>query len=1299
LRDYSKVCVARKIVVFEIKNFPGNVEVSMPSSTARWATRWLVVLLCLASSTLLLAQSTGGRILGRVADPTGAVLAGVTVRLINLATGVARETKTNASGDYSLLEITPGNYNVEFEQTGFKKNVEKSVTVEVNAVVTLNTTLQVGATAETVEVTSEAPLVDTTSTQLGAVVNQRAITSLPLNERDTYALLQLQPGVQSQIGSDLFYGSDKPGVVSVNGGRGRANNYSVNGGDGNDQFANLPVVQPSPDSIQEFRVITNTFDAEYGRNSGAVVNVVTKSGTNQFHGDVYEYFRNKALNARGYFDTVKPDLKQNQFGATFGGPLKKDRSFFFVSYEGRRIIEGKSSDTVTVPTDAERLGDFSGGSQFAGVLSTQTVADVLNNRNWTGTPCSTAITNLGGTPPPGTLPSDGVPWNSIFPTNVIPRDCQDPVSLSLLQQYVPQANIGADLFQAVPNGNNYANQFTLRFDHRINDHQQFNAYYYFTDHNQLDPFAKFESGGANLPGFGAKTDERFQQWNLTHTWTLSPTAVNELRFTYFREGQLSFLHPEHTFNVTDSCSQFPNLLDPTLLAAAQAACFTGQTDSGAYPPYTNGSFISNFGVTPGLGPNREGVPFINISGEFNIGNNLEGEIPQVGNTFQWTDNITKTIGSHTAKFGIDVRRQRFDQTLYFNVNGWDLLFGGTANDVGFDNLIPNFLVGTNDQYVQGAAQREAVRSTSLYLFGQDSWKIKPNLTLNYGLRWELNTPIADVGHKVQTFRPGQADSVFPCTISDGALGLYPVGTDCGPNGPGRSIYPLGLVVPGDKGVPDGLTQTYYKAFAPRIGIAWDPTKNGKTSIRAGFGVFYNPIEQLVLEQFSAEPPFGGSPLINTTFIQTPFYSQYGFQFPNPFNGILQTKAGDPVDWSVFRPILLFGEFQPHMRSQYAEQYNLSIQRELTRDLVLQVAYVGSQGHRLLATHDLNYGNAQTCNDLQAISDLNSDPNQACGPFFADSPFFIPPTDVIPAGGLHLPYNAGSGGLLVPAGLVSNVAPNGITLVGLRPFSSPLCQPLTGIDCPADGNPVFSSIFAQDTIANSSYNSFQASLEKRMSHGLQFQLAYTWSKSFDQASSFEAILNPLDPRRSRSLSQFDARHRLVLSYVWELPTPQYSGFAGKIANGWDISGIVTLQSGFPIRITSQDDIEEMNSFDFELPGQPNQTGPFRTQDPRKNGGYWFDPALFTNDTVPLGTFGNSKRTICCGPGIASGDIGLHKNTPISERQSIEFRAEFFNLLNHTQFSMPDGNITDGSDFGRIKRARAPRQLQFALKWHF
>src|SRR5436305_9868736 len=347
------------------------------------AVRLAVFSLLTLLTSPALGQSTGGRILGRVADPSGAVLANVSVRITNQATGVARDTKTNGSGDYTFVEVAPGNYTAEFEQKGFKRNVQKDVTVDVNQAVTLNSTLQIGATAETVEVTSEAPLVDTTSTQLGAVVNDRSVSQLPLNARDTYQFLQLQPGVTSTVGSgnQIVYGSDKAGSVSVNGGRGRANNFSVNGGDANDQFVNLPIVQPSPDSIEEFRVLTNTFDAEYGRNSGSVVNVITKSGTNALHGNVYEFFRNTKLNANPYCGADisfcdKPQFNQNQFGGTLGGPVVKDRTFLFGSYEGRRIRQGIRSPLVFVPTAAERpsatqpFADFSSESPFSGTLST-----------------------------------------------------------------------------------------------------------------------------------------------------------------------------------------------------------------------------------------------------------------------------------------------------------------------------------------------------------------------------------------------------------------------------------------------------------------------------------------------------------------------------------------------------------------------------------------------------------------------------------------------------------------------------------------------------------------------------------------------------------------------------------------------------------------------------------------------------------------------------------------------------------------------------------------------------------------
>src|SRR5246500_4959121 len=331
----------------------------------RRALRFAVCLaaLSLLIPTLLIAQGTTGRIVGRVSDAAGAVLPNVKVILVNEGTSVSRDGKTNDNGDYDFVEVPVGTYRLEFDLTGFKKNVRRGVSLDINQVITLNMTMQVGATQEVVDVTSEAPLVETTSTQLGAVVGDRAVSELPLNSRDTYQFLQLQPGVMSTVGSSnsIVYGSNNAGAVSVNGGRGRSNNFSVNGGDANDQFVNLPTVQPSPDSIAEFRVLTNTFDPEYGRNSGSVVNVVTKSGTNQFHGNVYEFFRNTVLNANPYclpaVDGVpceEPKSNQNQFGGTFGGPIIKDRTFFFTSYEGRRVRQGIPSPLVFVPTAAQR---------------------------------------------------------------------------------------------------------------------------------------------------------------------------------------------------------------------------------------------------------------------------------------------------------------------------------------------------------------------------------------------------------------------------------------------------------------------------------------------------------------------------------------------------------------------------------------------------------------------------------------------------------------------------------------------------------------------------------------------------------------------------------------------------------------------------------------------------------------------------------------------------------------------------------------------------------------------------------
>jgi hypothetical protein len=1271
----------------------------------------LFVLAFLAGAGVAIGQ-TNGEIRGVVNDPSGGAIPNAAVTAVFPGTQSTRVVKSGSDGSFDIPEVPVGTYDVTAEAKGFKKFVATGVVVSIGHVNFLTLTLQVGTAEQTVTVEANTVQVETTSTQIGAVMTDQSIRELPLNTRNAYQLLQLQPGVQSQLGADLFYGSDNPGVVSVNGGRGRSNNYMVNGGDGNDLFVNGPAIQPSPDAIQEFRVITNTFDAEYGRNSGSVVNVVTKSGTNDVHGDFYEFFRNDVLNTRGYFDPATPDYKQNQFGGTLGGPIKKDKTFIFGSYEGNRLVKGIPSGNVAVPSPGEVNGDLGGGGALGGTVVDQSFANILAARTTGssgGQTCQQAVTNAGGGPIQA-----GATYASIFPAGVVPTQCFDPTALALYNKwvapYASSANAQGQL-QTIPNQDLRDDQFTVRFDQKINSAQQFTAYYFFDDTNYTQPFAFFQAAGANIPGFGSRFKTRVQQWNLSHTWTIGATAVNEFHFSYFREGQRTLNHPLNILpSISDSCG-----------SSFTGNCFTDPGNPSA-------------GITTNL-PGRVGVPYIGVAGGFQIGNNNEGELPQVGNTFQWTDNYTKIIGAHTTKFGVDVRRQRFDQFLYYNING-DFSFNntGTADaPIGADSYASYFL-GAPITYLQGAAQAENDRNTAFYLFAQDSWKLKSNLTLNYGLRWELNTPYYDTGNRLQTFRPGQATTQYPCwTYTAGSINAgIPVG-DCSENGLNNSVFPLGLVFPGDKGVPQGLTATYYKAFAPRIGLAWSPGYTegflgklfggpGKSSIRAGFGIFYNPIEQLVLEQFSAEPPFGGSISLSSPLLNTPFISQAGLQSPNPFGGVINqtpktpcpgtgSAAGGPpgcVDWASFRPILLFGEFQPHLKTQYEEQYNLTIERQLSPSMVFRLAYVGTEGHHLLGSYDLDYGHAETCLQLNNILPTPAGSPPTCGPFGEDISYTIPANTPIPTytpgpgtpydgcPGLSLPYNAGTGGNCVQP--TATGLPNPVTLVGLRKYSSPNCAPLTGAGCPPDGVPVFSNIFAEDTIANSNYNALQVSLDKSYSHGLMFQASYTFSKAIDQGASFENELNPLNFNFTRGLSLLDAKNRFVFSPVWDIPVPKYAGFKGKALDGWGASAIIIYQSGFPIRMQTQDDPELQNSIFFESTNTPEVSGPITFTRPNPiTGSTQYINGSF-NDPA-LGTFGNTPHSLCCGPPISNTDLVISKKTPINERWNTEFRAEFYNAWNHTQFNNPDGNFSD-STFGVIQKTREdPRVMQFALKFLF
>lgn len=1219
------------------------------------------VLLALLSALPSYPQSTG-ELRGKVVDTAGHAVVSAFVIVTAEDTSVMRAATTDENGEFEFASLPVGNYHLEVTADQYPRYSSSSIRASIGEVVRLDVVLGARENRLATAAPASAPMVESGNAQLGVVMDSVAVTELPLKSRDTFELLQLQPGVQSTLGADLFFEGDRPGVVSVNGGRARSNNYNVNGGNAGDQMVNFPSIQPSPDSVSEFRIISHNYDAALGRNSGSVLNVITKSGSPSFHGSAYEFLRNDLLNSKGYFDAQTPEFRQNEFGGSFGGPIRRDRTFFFSSYEGRRLRQGIASDAVVVPTQPERTGNFSGGPAFTGTLQSAAVAQALNARPG----CTAAVQAQNGAPI-----AAGTAYAAIFPGNIIPVQCFDGTAADLMNQFVPQAPASGQ-FRAIGKASADSDQGTIRVDHNLTVQQHLSGYYYVADGFDLEPFSRFLATGTNIPGFGNQTRERFQQVNVSHLWTIDAKTTNELRVVYYRNAQGKLIAPARTNLVQQSCLTVP-----------EAECFSDPNNP-------------RLGITPGYSAALEGVPFVALSGGFAFGNNPNGSFSQTGNVYQVLDTYSKVLGSHTLKFGANVRNQRMNQLYFYDVNGSFQFTGGGPNDVGFTDLLPNYLLGLPDSYSQGSANSVDARSTQLNLFIQDAWKARSNLTLTYGLRWELNTPQFDAGNRIQGFRPGQATTIYPCVLStaDPLVSTFN-SNDCSPTGPAHSVFPLGLVIPGDRGVPQGITNTYGKSFAPRLGLAWAPNAGkgllhgifgdqGRSSVRAGWGMFYDSNEEMILgENFTASPPFGGSTSLSNVFFNTPFLGQDGSVIPNPYSGFLNPKPGSPVDFALFRPITLYGNFPPTLRSQYTIQYHLTFQRELARDTLLQLGYVGSEGHRLLASIDQNYGNAQTCLDLNQV------PGMSCGPFGADQAYTIP-AGAIPAGvTVHLPYGS------VPS--VTGPNPNPITLVGLRKYSSPFCEPTTGAGCPPDGVPVFGSIFATEPIANSSYNSFQVLVNRRLAHGLQFLASYTWSKFLDNASSFENEIDPLNPSKSRSLSLYDTRHRVVMSGIWQLPDSHSENWTRQLANGWALSSIVTVQSGFPIRITSQNDRELMNSFDYEMPGEPNQIAPLHVLDPRTSGGYYFDPASFVD--APLGQIGNARRTICCGPGIANIDFAVHKNIRVAEGRKLEFRTEFFNLLNHTQFFNPDGNITDGSTFGQVQRVRDPRLIQLALRLTF
>jgi hypothetical protein len=1113
-----------------------------------------VFAVCLTAILLLFGTSTAaqtfrGTILGTVTDSSGAAIAGAAVAVKNVNTGLSRTVTTSEDGTYSVPELPIGTYSVTVEKTGFKQGLVTAIQVEVSSERRADVTLQPGEVSQTIEVTGDQlPQVESTSNVLGGIVESRVVTNLPVNGRDYQKLINLVPGVTSS--PDQI--TDSPGsygVFSVNGARGRSNNFLLDGTDMNDGYRNDPAINEAGvfgtpatilplEAIAELRVLSNS-EAEYGRSAGGVINIVTKSGGNTLHGSGFDFFRNNALDARNFFNEVGQEqnpFHNNQFGGSLGGPIIKDRTFFFVDYEGMRE-KGAEASTACVPTQ---------------------------------TNINKAIADNGGTVNPVIAAMLAKP-NLIWPT--APSGTTDCYN-----------DGGSNISLATPFSNR-VDSAIIKIDHSFNPSNLLTGRYYIGDSDQSFPLALV--GGGLLPNYNTATPTRVQLVSLSYVSTISPSIVNEARLGWnrFAEG---FFPQDRSF-------------DPTSIGLNTVAPGTPNADK------------YNFGmpkITVG-GPGSSLAP---------LGADNGDPRQRVDTNWHYIDNVSWKAGKHDIKFGYEYRRTSISQI--FNRG-----FRGTLD---FTNL-DDFIAGLPDDgsQRQGNTNRNTFEN-SYAGYVQDSIRLTRKFVLNLGLRYDYFGIVQE--------KHGNFNNFDPATGTDLIVG----------NG---RLYN-----------PD------YNNWAPRVSAAWDITGRGKTVVRAGWGVFYDAVSQ---DLFLGHLPW------NSGFDPGAAYSGVGL---NPISSA--GLAGGALDPTL--PVYCcsstmsdrFGVDQ-HMRTPYMENYNVNIQQELTRHMVLQVGYVGAQGHKLYRFRDLNQPSQATIN----AADLNCDCINIYG---------FDPTGNFPT--IFGPY--------APAGTYFNY---------------------------------------QEASANSNYNALQTSLRINQWHGLTSSFNYSWSHSLDDASDGEDYVpNASQPndstaplRFNRGNSNFDVRNRFTWNFIYEFPNP---AAMKKLTNGWGVNGIVTVQAGqpFSLNYNFEDDFDGSG----EGFGRPDVVAPIHySSDPRN----FLDLTSFaipcsypvgggdgTASTCVPGTrhFGTEGRGSLVGPHFRQFDFSLFKNTAITERLKLELRFEAYNIFNHPNFAnpllpgfiadaAPNGVGTDGRSIGTLGLSATgdvgigypflgnggPRTLQIAAKFNF
>lgn len=1172
--------------------------------------RWLhgpFFLLCMIFGTHFALASVGGSISGLVKDPTGAVVAGAEVVATNTDTGVQNKAKTDSAGFYSFPVLPVGRYRVEITQTGFKAYRATDLVIDVNSALRVDAILELGAVTQEVSVSATTVHVETSSTQMGEVIGDNKMEQVPLNGRSYTDLLALQPGVipvsTGEYSGTQVSGSLNPGNVSVSGQREDSNGFMVNGGNVQEDVQMGTAIIPNLDSIAEFRILTNNADAEYGNFSGGMINAITKSGTNQFHGDVFEFLRNSDLDGRNFFSPSRGTLHQNQFGATFGGPILHDKLFFFSDYQGTRTVNGVDSGLIPVPTAAERTGNM-------GVAAFQTTVN--------GVPTPTTVTGAGWanmlSNELGYTVTQAEPYATttcastaqcVFPNGVIPQSAFSAPSTHLMQ-YIPSPNYGSGLFTTSAYDN------TLQDDKgsgRLDANTRFgliSGYYFFDQYSVVNPYPS-----ANVPGFAAANQGRAQNINFAVTKNFGPSSVNEFRLNYVR-------------NVNSN--SIP--IQGTGVSLGSLGFVTGTNTSGIVP----------------LAPQYQGVPETSFN-NFTIG--IPGYFAtQTNNTYQVLDNFSLIKGTHTVKFGGSVH---YDLVTYHQDGANDGTFGFNGQETGTD--FSDFLLGAPNFYQQGAQIPFHTRSRYMGVYAQDSWRVRPSLTLNYGLRYEITTPWYEAFGEMEAMVLGEQSVVFP-----GA--------------------PKGWVFPGDPGIPKTIAPTRYNNFAPRLGLAYSPSSNrgflgklvggpGKTSIRAGFGIYYTAFEDAAFFNAQGDAPFGffytspSPPLFATPFIDRQTGNNEGQRFPPPLppTNVSASHPDSTINWANFLPIGSSPTVATNARVPYAEHYNLSLQRQLGDRTIFSVSYVGTQGHRLVGDLEANPGIPSLC---QSVSS---------------------PAEVMPG----------------TATCTAN-AENGVY------------YPVTGGVINSTRAP-FGAAFASDayfaTMANSNYNSLEATL-RHTSNRMEFLLGYTYSKALDNGSSWGAggeLINPINPKIGKSLSAFDLTHNFVASYSYHVPFYKLWK-PNRLTDGWIVTGITRFTTGLPILLQEPDDSSLLGT-GFSGPcgcmvdvpnvtaGTLNFTNP-RKGDPNSGTNPYFNNSLFSDES--FGQLGDSNRRYFHGPGLNNWDLAVLKNLRLTESKRLEFRAEFFNVYNHAQFGLPTGNILNSS-FGFVTSANTARIGQFAVKFFF